>query len=80
MGAHALPLVADKCTLSSRIADARRLGFNSRKVQCVAGKWDTESLIRDYCVCNKISPSIAKDTESAIGNTPIFSHCVGNSH
>ena len=67
-------------TLSSRIADARRLAFNSWKVQCVAAKWDTESLIRDYCLSNKISTSISKDTVSAISNTPIFSHCIGNSH
>ena len=67
-------------TLSSRIADARRLAFNSWKVQCVAAKWDTESLIRDYCLSNKISSSITKDTVSAIGNTPILSHRVGNSY
>ena len=41
-------------TLTSRIADARRLAFNSPKVQCVVAKWDSESLIRDYCLlaCN----------------------------
>ena len=37
-----------------RIADARRLAYNSPKVQCVAAKWDTESLIRDYCLSNQV--------------------------
>ena len=52
------------------IADARRLAFNSPKVQCVAVKWDSESLIRDYCLCSKISTWIFKDSVSAIGTCP----------
>ena len=42
-------------TLTSQIVDMRRLAFNELKVQCVTAKWNSESLIRDYCLCSKIS-------------------------
>ena len=42
-------------TLTSQIVDMRRLAFNELKVQCVTAKWNSESLIRDYCSCSKIS-------------------------
>ena len=48
------------CSLNSTIA------FNSPKVQCVAAKWDSESLIRDYCLSCKISTWIFKGSVSEI--------------
>ena len=55
-------------TLTSLIVDARRIKFNSRKVKCVSGKKDSESLIRDTSLCSKSSIQFLKDSVSAINS------------